>query len=315
MKELNNKMNQDEKLEILQNYIEQGVEKIFNSPIEYKKGLDMILSFPDYTFRNMILIETQMNKRIKMAGTNPYVKGYKSWKEMDVNVIKGAEALYVLAPRSPLKMFVDEKGISKIISKASEEEKELIKEDKLKTFEIMKFRPVPVFHYTDTDLDISFLHQDNINSESDINKSYAVICDRLKENSINVYEDNLGEIRGKAIWYADDRNEIYINNNLSEVQKMKTLFHEVAHIELKHGSRDLSDCEKELEAESMAYLLCREIGIDSEDYSFKYLAGYSSDKTTNDLIKSLDFVKKNYHELSNKYILDLENEYSQELER
>ena len=89
-------------------------------------------------------------------------------------------------------------------------------------------------------------------------------------------------VQGGAMGYTDGR-QVFIKVDVSEMQKIKTLFHEFAHVELGHVRENRETAVHELEAESAAYLICRGLGLDSSEYSFSYLATWLEGKDDNDL--------------------------------
>ena len=114
----------------------------------------------------------------------------------------------------------------------------------------------------------------------------------------------LEEIAGDSKGYYDRvAKRIAVQENMSESQTLKTMIHEVAHFKLH--SKEVEQDEqmkkdrntKEVEAESVAYTVCQHFGIDTSDYSFGYIAGWSSGRDTKELRFSMDTIRRTASEL------------------
>ena len=114
----------------------------------------------------------------------------------------------------------------------------------------------------------------------------------------------LEEIAGDSKGYYDrEAKRIAVQENMSESQTLKTMIHEVAHSKLH--SKEVEQDEqkrkdrntKEVEAESVAYTVCQHFGIDTSDYSFGYIAGWSSGRDTKELRSSMDTIRRTASEL------------------
>ena len=114
----------------------------------------------------------------------------------------------------------------------------------------------------------------------------------------------LEEIAGDSKGYYDrEAKRIAVQENMSESQTLKTMIHEVAHSKLH--SKEVEQDEqmrkdrntKEVEAESIAYTVCQHFGVDTSDYSFGYIAGWSSGRDTKELRASMDTIRRTASEL------------------
>ena len=101
-----------------------------------------------------------------------------------------------------------------------------------------------------------------------------------------------GEAHG---FYRRDTKEIVVDSTLSEKQSLKTLIHEMGHAmlhstDIPDAPRDVST--REVQAESVAYVVCKYFGLDTSDYSFGYIAGWSSGRETKELKASLETIRE-----------------------
>lgn len=100
-------------------------------------------------------------------------------------------------------------------------------------------------------------------------------------------------ITGSQIKGYCTRDKIVLNESNSDLQNLKTLVHELAHHKLHFSPENelKSRQTKEVEAESIAYMVCQHFGIDTSEYSFGYIAGWSSGKDVKELKGSLEVIK------------------------
>lgn len=284
-----------DRIKELSEELEDGIKKIFKSD-KYKKFLGTMSKFHDYSFRNSLLIMMQ----------NPeatYVAGFNKWNTLNRKVNKGEKGIRIFAPAPIKKMFEqykkDEKGnfIYENGKKLTEEVEKVIPKYKIThVFDISQTNGEPLPSLTE---------ELKGNVENFINFKKAL----ENSTSFNVY---YGEIKGEAKGYcAPTLKRIKVKENMSEIQTVKTLIHEIAHAELHTGKDGKDSATKEVEAESIAYVVSNYYGIDTSDYSFGYLAGWSSDKELVELKGSLDIIQKtaakligeidrNYKELFNE---------------
>lgn len=197
--------------------------------------------FHHYSFNNVILIHRQNPEATRIAGFN-------AWKKLDRAVRKGEKAIWILAPMV----------YKKDDAEAGTEERQ-----------VRGFKAVPVFDIAQTDGEplpevCSRLH-------GDAPAGYDQLVEVAHSIGYTVEEDYLpGETNGDCTY---DKKRIRVEARNDAVQQLKTLAHELAHAMLHEGfaNRALA----ELEAESVAYVVCAALGVDSSDYSFGYVAGWS----------------------------------------
>lgn len=274
----------EDKIKKLSEQLEEGIKNLFESD-KYKNFLKTMSKFHNYSFRNSILIMMQ----------NPeatYVAGFNKWNTLNRKVNKGEKGIKIFAP-APIKKKVeqykkDENGnyIYENGKKVKEEVEQIIPKYKIThVFDISQTNGEPLPTLTE---ELKGKVNDFINFKKALEKS----------TNFNI---SYGSIKGEAKGYCTPAlRRIKVKENMSEVQTIKILLHEIAHAEL-HTSKDgKSRSFKEVEAESIAFIVSNYYGIDTSDYSFGYLAGWSSDKELGELKESLDTIQKTAASLIDK---------------
>ena len=274
----------EDKVKELSEKLEDGIKDLFESD-KYKNFLKVMSKFHNYSFRNSILIMMQ-----KPEAT--YVAGFNKWNTFKRKVNKGEKGIKIFAP-SPIKKKVqqykkDEKGNFIYVDgkKVIEEVEQIIPKYKITyVFDISQTSGEPLPSLTEE-------LKGSVNDYRNFKKAL--------ENSTS-FNVAYGSIKGEAKGYCTPAlKRIMVKENMSEVQTIKTLLHEMAHAEL-HTTKDGKSREtKEVEAESIAFIVSNYYGIDTSEYSFGYLAGWSSDKELGELKKSLDTIQKTAASLIDK---------------
>lgn len=279
---------QDKTKELLDN-LENGIKDAMNSE-RYKAFLKIQSQFHSYSFNNQMLIYLQ-----KPDATN--VAGYKAWNKFERHVMKGEKGISILAP-SPYKY---KKEIDKLDPKTNKPIKDhLTGEIKKETVEMqrMSFRKTTVFDIKQTE-----------------GKELPSICNELEGNSINA-ESIIKAIKktsevpivekiiesGAKGYYSRMENLIALNKGMSLDQTAKTLIHEYAHSQLHNTDAAISidRATKEVQAESVAYVVANRFGVDTSEYSFDYLASWSSGKELKELKESFNLIQKTADKIINK---------------
>ena len=273
--------------------LEQGIKEIFESE-RFKEYLRTMSKFYNYSFNNTLLIAMQ-----KPEAT--YVAGYTSWlRNFDRQVMKGEKGIKILAP-APYKAQEEREKVDPVTQKP------VIGADGkavTETVEVLRpaFKVVSVFDVSQTDgKELPDIIVDELKGTVE---NYEAFFDALRQESpVPIsFEDIPGGAKG---FFSPVESRIAIQEGMSEIQTVKTAIHEIAHAKLhavnpdeKTAPEDKKDRHtKEVEAESVAYTVCQRYGIETSDYSFGYIAGWSSGKETKELKSSLDTIRKTAAEM------------------
>lgn len=262
--------------------LEQGVAEVFSSE-KYQQYLDMIAKFPRYSANNSLLIMMQ-KPDAQMC------QSFTGWKEMGRFVKKGEKGIKIIAPApytiQKEQQKVDEKG-KPVFDKDGEAVMETV------DVKVNAFKVVNTFDVSQTyGEELPSYGVEELTGEVD---RFSVMFDALKE--ICPVPMNFENIEsGAKGYYSQTERRIAIQEGMSEVQTIKTAIHEMAHQKL-HAVENKKDVKqtrssKEVEAESVAYTICQHYGIDTSDYSFSYVAGWSEGKELSELRASLDTIRR-----------------------
>ena len=260
---------QKERIKELTEKLEEGVKAVFESD-RYKEYLACMSKFHNYSLNNCLLISAQYPAATAVAG-------YRSWQQnFGRQVRKGEKAIKILAPCK---------------YKVETEEKDENGEPKM--MELTGFRVVSVFALEQTEgKELPSIGVDELSGDV---KDYHRIFNALV--SISPVPVRFEEIEGGAKgYYHDGEKRIAIQSGMSQAQTIKTMIHEMSHQHL-HSKEALDPDHpidrrtKEVEAESIAYTVCSRYGLDTSDYSFGYVAGWSSGRETRELKNSLERIR------------------------
>ena len=299
-----------QRVQELTDKLEQGLQDLFNSD-SYCNYLRTMSKFHNYSFNNTLLIAMQKPDATLVAG-------YKAWqKNFERHVNKGEKAIRILAP-APYKIKEERDKIDPVtqellLDKDGNPQKEEVE------ITIPAFRAVSVFDLSQTDgKPIPELTAKELLSDVEGYQDMIRAVEAISPVPIEL-EEIAGDSKG---YYDREAKRIAVQENMSESQTLKTMIHEVAHSKLH--SKEVEQDEqmrkdrntKEVEAESVAYTVCQHFGIDTSDYSFGYIAGWSSGRDTKELRASMDTIRKTASELitgieGQLHLLELEKEVVQ----
>ena len=273
--------------------LEQGIKELFESD-RFKEYLTTMSKFYNYSFRNTLLIAMQKPDATLIAG-------YTAWqRNFDRHVMKGEKGIKILAP-APYKVKEEREKLDPVTQKP------ILDKDGKPVTEVVEvsrpaFKIVSVFDVSQTDgKELPDIAVDELSGSVE---NYAAFFDTLKELSpVPIAFENITD--GAKGYFSPVENRIAIQEGMSEIQTIKTSIHEIAHAKLhavtpgeKVAPEDKKDRRtKEVEAESIAYTVCQRYGIETSDYSFGYIAGWSSDKETKELQGSLETIRKTAAEM------------------
>ena len=282
-----------QKVQEITEKLEQGIKELFESE-KYKTYLNTMSKFHNYSFNNTMLIAMQKPDATLVAG-------FKAWqKNFDRHVKKGEKGIRILAP-APYKIKEEQEKLDPVTGEIMLDKNGMPITEEVE-IKIPAFRVVPVFDVSQTDG--KELPDIGVNELSGSVEDYEDFMQALTEVSPVpiTYEDIEGEAKG---YFHTTDHRIAIQEGMSQSQTVKTAIHEVAHAKLHDRERnqdidavlDKDRNTKEVEAESVAYTVCQHFGIDTSDYSFGYIAGWSSDRDMKELKSSLDTIRKTASEL------------------
>ena len=280
-----------QKVKEITDRLEEGLKELFEGE-KYKSYLNTMSKFHNYSSNNIQLIEMQC------PGAT-YVAGYKKWqKEFERHVNKGERGIRILAP-APYKIKEEQEKIDPVTNEPvlDRDGMPVMEEVEIK---IPAFRVVTVFDYSQTDgKELPGLGVNELHGNVERYQDFMEALSRVSPVPIR-YEGMEGDRKG---YFIDLNRPIAIKEGMSETQTAKTGVHEVAHAklhakEIEQETGTVKDREtKEVEAESIAYTVCQHFGIDTSDYSFGYIAGWSSGKEMPELKSSLDTIRRTSSEL------------------
>ena len=301
-----------EKLKEITDRLEQGIRELFDSK-RYKEYLRVMSKFHNYSFNNTLLIAMQKPDASLIAGFNAWKNNFQR------NVMKGEKGIKILAP-SPFKIKQEmekidpatQKPVIGADGKPVTEEKEIT---------IPAFKVVSVFDVSQTEgKEIPNLAVDMLTGDVERFKDVFAALEKTSPVPIG-FEKIEGGAHG---YYHLEEKRIAIDEGMSELQTLKTAIHEIAHAKLHDIDLNASVTEqtdrpdrrtREVQAESVAYAVCQHYGLDTSDYSFGYVAGWSSGRELDELKSSLETIRSAAAEIINSidgYLKDLQQEQETE---
>ncbi len=272
--------------------LEKGIKELFEGE-NFKKYLNTMSKFHSYSFNNTMLIAMQKPDASLVAG-------FQSWKKnFERSVNKGEKGIQILAPATYTIKEEQEKIDKDTLLPVLDKDGNPVMEEVEK--KIPYYKVVSVFDVSQTSgKELPTLGVDELQGGvKDYDKLFQALMD------ISPVPIKFEQIEGGAKGYfhkAD--NYIAINEEMSEVQTIKTAIHELAHAKLHNRDLQKSDLDnpkdrntEEVEAESVAYTVCQHFGIDSSDYSFAYVASWGSGKDVPELKASLETIRATANEI------------------
>ena len=278
--------------------LESGVEELFTSN-RYQEFLKTMAKFHNYSFNNTMLIAMQRPDAT-------LVTSYKNWQSMGRQVMKGEKGITIIAP-APYKKMKEKEVLD-------ENQRPIMGTDgKPKTEKVEvtvpHFKAVTVFDIAQTSGEpIQTLAPELLTAAVQDFDSFMKAIQKISPVPIRFDEIN-GNANG---YYHNVDKEIVIKKGLSESQTLKTAIHETAHAKLH--DREIMESlgvekdrlTKEVEAESVAYCVCSSFGLDTSDYSFPYIAGWSSSREMKEMKASMDAIRKTAGEMIDQLTEELE---------
>lgn len=275
----------ESKLDTIMKSLEEGVEKVFTSE-QYQMYLQTMAKFHNYSFNNTLLIAMQRPDATLLAG-------YQTWqKKFHRHVKRGEKGIKIIAP-VPVK---EKRQVEKIDEETQEIVIGIDGQPETETVEriLPRFRVTTVFDVSQTEGEpLPTLEVNELVGDVFIYEDFMKGLEEISPVPFQFQE--IGS--GAKGYYSNAEKLVAIQTGMSQAQTMKTAVHETAHA-IFHD-RDVMEengitkdrMTKEVEAESVAYVVCNHFGLDTSDYSFNYVAGWSSDKEMLELRSSMDTIR------------------------
>ena len=293
------RVSREERMSQIQEKLEAGVREIFDSE-KYKDYISTMAKFPHYSINNCILIVSQCPEA-------SHVCGYKKW-QTDFNrvVNRNEHGIMIIAPmtyKADVEEAVFDSENHPVLDSNGKQVTETV------TREFQGFRPAYVF-------DVSQTSGDPLPTLATMLSGGVEDFENMKDIliAISPVPISFEKITGGANGYFSPATQsIVVKEGMSELQTIKTMIHEIAHATLGHGGKDDKwDREtKEVQAESVAYWVTQMVGLDTTDYSFGNISGWSKDREVTELKENLDLIKTTADKIS----ADLERELSKSIEQ
>ena len=301
-----------EKMKEITDRLEQGITELFDSE-RYKEYLKVMSRFHNYSFNNTLLIAMQKPDASLVAG-------FTAWKNnFQRNVIKGEKGIKIIAP-SPFKVKQQMEKIDPHTRKpVMGKDGKTVMEEKEVT--IPAYKVVSVFDVSQTEgKELPDIAVDELTGDVDRYKDFFIALEKTSPVPIG-FEKITGGAHG---YYHLEDKRIAIDEGMSELQTLKTAIHEIAHAKLHDIDLNAPKDEqqprvdrrtREVEAESVAYTVCQHYGLDTSDYSFGYVAGWSSGRELAELKGSLETIRSTAAEIINsidEHIAQIQKEQDKE---
>ena len=286
-----NSQNSADRMKEITDRLETGIQELFESE-RYKAYLTSMAKFHSYSFNNTLLIAMQGGQ---------LVAGYNKWRDdFHRNVKKGEKAIKILAP-APFKA-------KKEVPRLDAQGKPVTGKDgkpvtEVQEIQVPAFKIVSVFDVSQTEGEpLPSIGTEELTGSVEQYEDFFKVLEQASPVPM-AFEDIPGGSHG---YYHLMEKRFAIQEGMSELQTLKTAIHEIAHAKLHAIDPEAPAMEqtdrpdsrtREVQAESVAYAVCQHYGLDTSDYSFGYVAGWSSGKDLKELKASLETIRATAHEL------------------
>jgi len=281
--------NSNDRMKEITDRLEKGIQELFNSE-QFKVYLKTMSKFYNYSFNNTLLIALQRPDAKLIAGYNAWQDNFKR------QVMRGEKGIKILAP-CPIKRQIEMEKIDPVTQRPT------VGPDGKYVTEMMEvttpaFKVVTVFDVSQTEGDpMPVLGIDELTGSVEQFMDFFEALKRISPLPIS-FEKITNGSKGYCNY---DEHRIAIQEGMSEVQTVKTAIHEITHARLhdfhRQKEKDIPTEQRkdrntrEVEAESVAYTVCQHYGIETSDYSFGYIAGWSGGRETKELKASLELIR------------------------
>ena len=298
-------MTKDEYMKEITDRLEAGVRGVLDSE-NYKAYLTSMSKFHTYSFRNTMLIFLQKPDASLVAGLGKWQSEFERTRK------QGEAGLKIIAP----KFYTVKKRVAKKDPDTGEPIKDKNGKPVMEEQEITvpDYRVVSVYDVSQTEgKELPETHVDMLSGDVEQFQDLQAALERSSPYVISI-EPVLDGTKGRC-FYLEQR--IAVNAGMSELQTLKTAIHEVAHARLYEKNSHLAEdkqpdkATREVQAESVAYAVCQYWGLDTSDYSFGYIANWSSGRDLKELQASLETIRAAANDLINEmeiHLLELQQE-------
>lgn len=272
-----------EKIDALLSRVSEGVAGVFDSK-NYRDYLTTMSKFHNYSARNCILIHLQNPEATTVAG-------FEAWKKFDRNIKRGEHGIQVIAcavKDTVINTPVMDGSGNPVLGENGKQSYSQHTESK------PYFFPAHVFDVSQTHgKDLPELTPELKGSVENFGAMMFAL------NSVSPYPIGYEDMKGKTKGYTDHaQNRIFLKSGMDQAQTLKTAVHEITHADL-HGAKakGAAKSEKEVQAESVAFVVCSHYGLDTSQYSFPYIAAWSRGREVSELTGSLTVIQKQANDL------------------
>ncbi len=227
---------------------------------QFQQYLDAMAKFHDYSLHNQLLIFFRMPTASRVAG-------FKAWQELGRKIKKGSKAIQILAPR--IRVEKKDGKEEEVICNFAQRNNDFSGKQ-MCTEEHISFFPVSVFDISQTEgeelpeLDVALQGND----QQKLLKALEEFCE------VRNIKLDFKELGVNGLYGYSQGGRVVVSSKDSVNMQVNTLVHEIAH-ELLHHPSTLSKQQKEIQAESVAYVVCKHFGLETK--SFTYLALQEAD--------------------------------------
>lgn len=262
--------------------LEQGVKEVYNSD-NYKNYLRFMSGFRGYSINNLLFLEFQCMKRNIVP---QMFAGFSTWKKLGIRVKKGEKAFSVLAP------IIKKVVVAQDDNLTPADESTDVSQSNQFVEKVVGFKVINrTFELSQTD------GKDKIPNivpdlQGTVDKKDEILEALEEVSGIKFQFENISS--GAKGYYNRLENKIAIQNDMSDLQTIKTAIHETAHSLLHcdvEATKDMTRGQKEIQAESVAFVVSSALGLDTNEYSFPYIATWGCDKGVELLRENLEVIK------------------------
>ena len=284
------KIKESEKEE-LKNTLNDGIKNALDSE-RYKSFLNVMSKCHNYSYTNSLLIALQNDNAT-------IVKSFKDWKKDGVNINKNEKGIKIFYPIKQVFIEYQKDDKGRIALDENGDKIEVGKNERI------TFRVGRVFDISQTNADREKYELKKESAEKILNKD-NIISTLEKISGIKIeFNNNLGRANGR---YNPDLQKIEVRGNMGDIKTISTCVHEVAHSLLhnKNSELNLSKGQKEFEAESVAYVVCKNLNVDSKENNFLYLANWVGKEDISEFKDSLDRIQKTSNDILKEFSIQQE---------